>query len=126
MQLNHTIVYSTDPERSAHFLAAIFNRPAPTRFGHFQVVTLDNDVSLDYMATRKPVAPQHYAFLVSEADFDGILERIQAQGLDYWADPAQSRAGRINTHDGGRGVYFEDPDGHLLEALTVPYGGWPE
>ncbi|MCA9644173.1 MAG: VOC family protein [Polyangiaceae bacterium] len=124
MKLNHTIVHCTDQARSALFLAELFGRPAPTRFGHFHVVTLDNDVSLDYMAVKPPIAAQHYAFLVSEEDFSAIFERIQARGLEYWADPALRRSGQINTHDGGRGVYFKDPDGHLMEALTVPYGGW--
>ncbi|MEZ4373121.1 MAG: VOC family protein [Polyangiaceae bacterium] len=124
MKLNHTIVHCTDQARSSGFLAELFGRPAPTRFGHFHVVTLDNDVSLDYMEVKPPISAQHYAFLVSEEDFSAIFDRIQARGLEYWADPGLRRARQINTHDGGRGVYFKDPDGHLMEALTVPYGGW--
>jgi catechol 2,3-dioxygenase-like lactoylglutathione lyase family enzyme len=68
------------------------------------------------------IQPQHYAFLVGEEEFDQIFGRIKARGLKYWADPGQTRAGRINHHDGGRGVYFEDPSGHLLEVITRPYG----
>lgn len=86
------------------------------------VVTLGNDVSMDFMAKQGPVAMQHYAFLVSDAEFDAGFARIRDQGLPYWADPARARAGEINTHFGGRGVYFEDPDGHLLELITKPYG----
>ena len=72
------------------------------------------------------ITTQHYAFLVSESEFDAIFGRVRARGLDYWADPAQSRQGEINHHDDGRGFYFEDPDGHLLEIITRPYGsgGW--
>ena len=68
------------------------------------------------------MSPQHYAFLVSEPEFDGIHERILERGLDHWADPGRTRPGEINRNDGGRGVYFLDPDGHVLEALTRPYG----
>jgi catechol 2,3-dioxygenase-like lactoylglutathione lyase family enzyme len=68
------------------------------------------------------VAGQHYAFLITEDDFDAVLARIRAQELTYWADPARSRPQEINHHFGGRGVYFEDPDGHLLEVITRPYG----
>jgi catechol 2,3-dioxygenase-like lactoylglutathione lyase family enzyme len=69
------------------------------------------------------VVPRHYAFLVSEDEFDAIFGRIRAGGLDYWADPFQQQPGEINTHDGGRGVYWHDPDGHVLEIITRPYGG---
>jgi catechol 2,3-dioxygenase-like lactoylglutathione lyase family enzyme len=122
-QLNHTIVYSSDPTKSARFLADILARPAPVAFGPFQVIELDNGVSLDFAATAGPVQPQHYAFLVSETEFDAVFHRIREQGLQYWADPTRSRAGEINRNDGGRGVYFPDPDGHFLEVITRPYGG---
>lgn len=119
---NHTIVHCRDRKRSAAFLAEILGRPAPDRFGPFLVVELDNDVSLDFYETEGEIASQHYAFLISEADFDRIFGRLKARGLEYWADPGQKRPGEINRRDGGRGVYFEDPDGHLLEILTRPYG----
>lgn len=122
-KLNHTIVWSSDPSASARFLAAILGRPAPTRFGHFAVVALDNDVSLDFAHHEGPIQPQHYAFLIGESDFDGVFERIREQGVAHWADPMKRRAGAINRNDGGRGVYFADPDGHLLEVITRPYGG---
>jgi hypothetical protein len=70
---------------------------------------------------REP-EPQHYAFLVSDAEFDQIFGRIQERGLDYWADPYRSRYKEINHNDGGRGVYWDDPDGHALEIITRPYG----
>ena len=122
VQLNHTIVSCRDQQRSASFLTAILGLPAPYRFAHFLVVEADNNVSLDFAETTGPITPQHYAFLVGEDDFDAAFDRIQSQGLQYWADPGRARPGVINHRDGGRGVYFEDPDGHFLELLTRPYG----
>ena len=122
-QLNHTIVWCKDQATSSQFLADMLGRPAPGRFGPFHVVEMDNGVSLDFMSAERPVAMQHYAFLIGEADFDAVLGRIHERELDHWADPARKRAGEINHNDGGRGVYFPDPDGHLLEVITRPYGG---
>ena len=122
VQLNHTIVWCRDKERSAAFLADILGRPAPTRFGPFLVVDLDNGVSLDFHDRHGDIAPQHYAFLIGEDDFDAVFARIRASNRTYWADPGQSHANEINRNDGGRGFYFEDPDGHLLEVITRPYG----
>jgi catechol 2,3-dioxygenase-like lactoylglutathione lyase family enzyme len=122
-QLNHTIVWCSNQSASARFLAEMLGRPAPTRFAHFDVVQLDNGVSLDFADAPGPLTPQHYAFLISEADFDAVLGRIKDRGLDHWADPRRSRPGEINHNDGGRGVYFADPDGHYLEVITRPYGG---
>jgi catechol 2,3-dioxygenase-like lactoylglutathione lyase family enzyme len=122
VQLNHTIVYSSDRARSARFMADLLGRPAPVRFGIFEVVELDNGISLDFATSDAPIQPQHYAFLIDEAGFDAIFSRIREWGLDYWADPRQQRPGEINHNDGGRGVYFPDPDGHFLEVITRPYG----
>lgn len=122
IQLNHTIVWSSDPARSARFMAEILARAAPSRFGPFHVVELDNGVSLDFMAAKGAIQAQHYAFLISEVDFDAVLGRIQERKLDYWADPYHHRPGSINHNDGGRDVYFTDPDGHNLEVITRPYG----
>jgi catechol 2,3-dioxygenase-like lactoylglutathione lyase family enzyme len=121
-QLNHTIIWSSDQKKSAQFLAEMLGRPAPTRFGHFDVVALDNGVSLDFANAEGPIPPQHYAFLITETDFDAVFGRIKDRGLDYWADPRGSRPGEINHNDGGRGVYFRDPSGHYLEVITRPYG----
>jgi catechol 2,3-dioxygenase-like lactoylglutathione lyase family enzyme len=123
VQLNHTIVLCRNQEASSRFLAEILGRPAPKRFGPFHVVDLDNGVSLDFLGADKPIESQHFAFLISEAEFDAVFARIQALGLEYWADPRQTKPGEINRHDGGRGVYFPDPDGHFLEVITRPYGG---
>lgn len=122
VQLNHTIVSCRDQQRSAAFLAGILGLPTPARFGHFLVVEADNSVSLDFAETTAPITPQHYAFLVGEPEFDAAFGRIRGEGLQYWADPGRTRPGVVNDRDGGRGVYFEDPDGHLMEILTRPYG----
>jgi catechol 2,3-dioxygenase-like lactoylglutathione lyase family enzyme len=122
VQLNHTIVWCHDNERSAAFLTEVLGLPSATRFGPFMIVEVDNGVSLDFHTTDGEIAGQHYAFLIAEDDFDEILPRIQSRGLQFWADPSRSRPGRINQNDGGRGVYFDDPDGHLLEIITRPYG----
>ncbi|MEO5586107.1 MAG: VOC family protein [Novosphingobium sp.] len=122
VQLNHTIVWCRENRRAGRFLADMLGRPEPKTFLHFQIVELDNGVSIDFMAKDGEIAMQHYAYLVDDATFDRGLARIGALGLAYWADPARSKPSEINRHDGGRGVYFEDPDGHLLELLTTPYG----
>jgi hypothetical protein len=119
---NHTIVHARDRLKSATFLIEILGRPPPVEFGPFLVVELDNGASLDFIETDEDFAPQHYAFLIGESDFDEIFARIRERGLDYWADPRKARGGEINHYDGGRGMYFEDPDGHFLEVLTRPYG----
>ena len=121
-QLNHIIVHARDSRASAGFMAGILGLPAPARFGPFVVVQAANGVSLDFLDTGGEIAWQHYAFLVSEPEFDEIFGRIQARALPYWADPGKHRPGEINHGDGGRGVYFEDPDGNFLEILTRPYG----
>lgn len=122
VQLNHTIVRARDPAASAVFLAELLGVAAPARFGHFHCVVLDNGVTLDDMAVDGDIARQHYAFLVGEAEFDGIFGRIRERGLPWWADPAHRRPQEINRSDGGRGLYWDDPDGHRLEILTRPYG----
>ena len=123
MQLNHTIVSCKDQQRSAAFITGILGLPQATRFAHFLVVQADNGVSLDYSETSDEITAQHYAFLVGEAEFDASFARINDQGLSYWADPGRTRPDVVNTRDGGRGLYFEDPDGHLMEIITRPYGG---
>jgi catechol 2,3-dioxygenase-like lactoylglutathione lyase family enzyme len=121
-QLNHTIAWCTDKAKSAGFLADVLGLPTPRRFFHFLVVDLSNDVSIDYFETTEKVALQHFAFLVSEDEFDDAFARIKEMNVEYWADPARTKLSEINRHDGGRGVYFKDPDGHLLELITRPYG----
>jgi catechol 2,3-dioxygenase-like lactoylglutathione lyase family enzyme len=122
VQLNHTIVWCRDQQRSATFMSEVFGLPKAERFGPFLVVDMANGVSLDYHDVDGDITSQHYAFLVSEEEFDAIFARVQERELEYWADPMRSRPGEINHNDGGRGVYFPDPDNHFLEIITRPYG----
>jgi len=121
-QLNHTIVWCKDKHASSAFMAEMLGLPDPVPFAHFMVIPLENGVSMDFMEKQGAIAHQHYAFLVDDAKFDAGMARITAKGLPYWADPARTQPGEINRHWGGRGVYFEDPDGHVLELITKPYG----
>ena len=122
IEFNHTILSTHDREASAKFLAEMLGLPAPKRWGPFMVVKTDNGTNLDYMNVEGEFEAQHYAFLVGESEFDDIFKRIRERKLRYWADPGQSQEGEINRRDGGRGLYFEDPNGHLLEIITRPYG----
>ena len=126
IHFNHTILSARDSKSSANFLAEMLGLPAPRRWGPFHMVTTDNDANLDYMDTEEKVVRQHYAFLVDDAGFEQIFNRIRERNLPYWGDPGQLKPGETNDHDGGRGLYFEDPNGHLLEIITRPYGsgGW--
>ncbi|HJT95100.1 MAG TPA: VOC family protein [Mycobacterium sp.] len=121
---NHTIVAAKDKKQSATFLTELFDLPSPTLWAHFMMVDVANGVTLDYadVADGEEIHPQHYAFLVSEDEFDAIYGRIRSWDLDHWADPMCTQPGEINHNDGGRGVYFLDPVGHYLEILTRPYG----
>ena len=122
VELNHTIIKAHDKGASARFLTEILGLPESSPFGPFQVVTTANGVHLDFYEIDGEIISQHYAFLITENEFDEIFARIRERRLDYWADPYRSRPGEINRRDGGRGLYFEDPNGHLLEILTRPYG----
>ena len=122
IKLNHTIVYSHDKNASAKFLAEILGLDAPTPFGIFMEVRLDNDVTLDFVKADGEMITGHYAFLVGEKEFDEIFGRIREHGLEFWADPFNGRSGEINHNDGGRGLYFDNPDKHSLEIITKPYG----
>ena len=122
VRLNHTIVAAKDKLAAARFLTQILGLPEPIAVGPFAVVQVSNDTSLDFADEDGDVAPQHYAFLVDESEFDTMFARIRERRLPYWADPFRREPDRINTWDGGRGVYFDDPNGHLLELITRPYG----
>jgi len=123
VQLNHTIVHSADREAAAEFTSSVLGVRAPTPFGPFLVVEVDNGVSLDFIdASGEEIDPQHYAFLVSEPEFDEIMGRLAEREVTYFADPGGQQRNAINHHDGGRGAYFADPSGHWLEILTRPYG----
>ncbi len=121
VQLNHTIVWCKDKQASSAFLVDMLALKPPVPFGPMLVVELDNAVSMDYYESGDRIALQHYAFLVSEAEFDAVFARIEQRKMKYWADPGKQQPGEIYRHFGGRGVYFDDPDGHLLEVMTRPY-----
>ena len=122
VHLNHTIVHARDREASATFLADILGLAAPVEYGPFLVVEADNGVSLDYIEYDGEKLAEHYAFLVSEEEFDQIWGRIKERGIQFYADPARQVPGEISHNDGGRGLYWPDPDGHWLEIITQPYG----
>lgn len=119
IELNHTIVPVEDKEGAAAFLAEILGLDPPARFGPFMCVETANGVSLDF-DDRWGSVPGHYAFLVSEEDFDAIFARVTERAIRYWADPGHHHEGQLN--DNGRGFYFEDPAGNNLEVITRPYG----
>ena len=119
--LNHTIIHARDAVASATFLTDMLGLPAHRKLGHFVVVQV-GETSLDFLETDEEIAPRHFAFQVSEQEFDDIFARLRARGMPYWADPFHNQPGEINHWDDGRGVYFDDPDGHRLEILTKPYG----
>ena len=121
VQLNHTIVWCRDKARSTRFLREVLDLPEPVPFGQMLVVQLDNGVSLDFFDSDGPIAMQHYAFLIGEDAFDAVFARVRKMGLTYWADPGKRHAGETYAHKGGRGFYFDDPDGHFLEVMTRPY-----
>jgi catechol 2,3-dioxygenase-like lactoylglutathione lyase family enzyme len=121
-KLNHTIVAARNKEHSALFLSHMLGLPPPLKLGPFALVKVGDELTLDFMDTRDEIHAQHYAFLVSESEFDQVFGRILAAEMPYWADPHLNKPGEINHWDDGRGVYFKDPDGHLLEIITRSYG----
>ncbi|MEU7810803.1 VOC family protein [Pseudonocardia sp. NPDC049154] len=126
VELNHTIVAARDKHAAARWLADLLGLSVSPQYGPFVPVETSNGVALDYMDTDpEQITPQHYAFLVTEDEFDAIFARLQQAGVTHYADPGFARPGEINHNDGGRGTYFADPNGHAMEILTVPYGGAP-
>ncbi len=123
VELNHTIVHARNNRESAEFLAGILGLEAGAEWGPFVPVATSNGVTLDFAnAPAESITTQHYAFLISEEEFDGAFDRIRQAGITYYADPHQTQPGEINRRDGGRGLYFLDPVGHGMEILTRPYG----
>lgn len=124
VHFDHTLVAARDKHLSANFFADMFGLEVPQEEGFFVTVTLADGVTLSFaqLPPDMDFPPQHYAFLVDDDTFDGILERVQARGITYWGDPRMQMVNQINTNHGGRGLYFDDPAGHHLEALTRRYG----
>jgi catechol 2,3-dioxygenase-like lactoylglutathione lyase family enzyme len=117
--LNHTIVPSHDKEQSAQFFARIFGLKYTGPVGHFAQVRVNDELALDY-DNRDRFESHHYAFVVSDQEFDEIFDRLKSEGVAYGSGPGSSTDGTINHRRGGRGLYFSDPSGHLLEIMTVP------
>lgn len=118
--LNHTIVPARDKEAAARFFAQIFGLPFEGASGHFAPVRVNPTLTLDFDDAEGAITSQHYAFHVSDAEFDGILQRVKAAGLTIGSAPWTLDDGKLNDWNGGRGFYFRDPDGHVLELMTVP------
>ncbi|MFI8520602.1 VOC family protein [Streptomyces sp. NPDC085481] len=121
-QLNHTVVHARDKRVSAEFLAEVLGLEVGAPFGPFLPVDTGNGVTLDYYEQNDaPFTPNHYAFLVPDEEFDTMIARLDRMRVTYFADPGHTEAGRINHLFGGRGAYFDDPDGHNMEIITRPY-----
>jgi len=125
VELNHTIVHASDPVASTRFMSEVLGLPKAQPVGPFLAIRTANGVGLDYIRGEAPIWKEHYAFQVSESEFEEIFDRVKARGLTWWADPQKARPGECNTRFGGRGFYFDDPDGHFLEVFWVPSGGKP-
>lgn len=113
-----------DHRESADFLAEFLDLEPPIVWGPFMQVETGNGVGVDFV-TADEVHSMHLAFLVTEAEFDVMYDKITSRGMDHWADPHRSTPGEFNTEDGGRGVYFLDPGGNFFEIITRPYGSGP-
>ena len=126
IEFNHPLVHAKDTWAAAREVAGVLGLAEPTSYGPFAVIQFDNGATLDFIEDTAEIKAQHYAFLVGEDDFDAIWARIKAQDRQFWADPHKRAAGEINHEDGGRGLYWEGPDGHWLEIITRPYGSGSE
>ena len=122
VELNHTIVHVRDRWAASRDVGRVLGLSEATAYGPFAELKLDNGVSLDFMDTSEEIHAQHYAFLVDEDAFDEVLGRLRAEGRAWWADPHRRQPEEVNHADGGRGLYWEGPDGHWLEIITRPYG----
>ena len=120
--LDHTIVPAKDKVASAEFFADIFGLTVKPGEGYFAQVQINDSLTFDFADQPEPRS-HHYAFHISEAEFEEIFGRVKAKGLHYGSAPYNHTDGQIYTRRGGRGFYFEDPNGHLLEVMTVPETG---
>jgi catechol 2,3-dioxygenase-like lactoylglutathione lyase family enzyme len=130
IRLDHTIVPAKDKVAAAEFFAEIFGLTVKPGQGHFAQVQVNESLTLDFADEPEPWGgpgfdprigqSHHYAFHISEAEFEAIFDRLKAKRLPYGSGPYNHTDGQIYTRRGGRGFYFEDPNGHLLEVMTVP------
>ena len=125
IRLDHTIVPAKDKVASAKFFAEIFGLTVTTN-GHFAKVQINESLTFDFVDDPEPRSGpgrHHYAFHITDTEFDAIFSRVKAKGIPYGSGPFSHTDGKINKRRGGRGFYFEDPNGHLLEVMTVPETG---
>jgi catechol 2,3-dioxygenase-like lactoylglutathione lyase family enzyme len=122
IEFNHTLVHAKDIWVAAREVGHVLGLPEPSAYGPFAVLQFDNGATLDFIEDLGEITAQHYAFLVGEDDFDVIWGRLKTDGRQWWADPHKRRPAEINHEDGGRGLYWQGPDGHWLEIITRPYG----
>ena len=118
--LNHTIVWTRDKERAARFFAEIFGLRFEGSGGHFAPVRVNDTLTLDFADAKGTIASQHYAFHVSDAEFDAILQRVKDAGLAFGSGPWSLEDGKLNDWTSGRGFYYKDHDGHVIELMTMP------
>lgn len=123
VRFDHTIIPARDKQRSARFFTWVFGLPEPAEAGFFLEVRLSDGRIFEFAEPPVEFPGQHFAFLVDDETFDAVMGRLRSEGVEYWADPQMRRPGEINTNHGGRGVYFDDPDGHHFEAITTRYDG---
>jgi catechol 2,3-dioxygenase-like lactoylglutathione lyase family enzyme len=123
VRIDHMNVPAHDARASAEFFAEVFGLPAPEAVGHFHQVRLSDGRILDFAEPGTDVAGIHLAFLVDDPTFDRVVGLLREWKVEHWADPQHRRPGEVNSDHGGRGVYFLDPSGHYLEALTARYDG---
>jgi catechol 2,3-dioxygenase-like lactoylglutathione lyase family enzyme len=118
--LNHTIVSAHDKDAAARFFAQIFGLRFEGLDGHFAPVRVNDTLTLDFADAKRTIASQHYAFQVSDAEFDAILQRVKDAGLAFGSGPRSLEDGKLNDWNGGRGFYYKDHDGHVIELMTKP------
>ena len=118
--LNHTIVWARDKNAAARLFAEIFGLRVESSGGHFAPVRVNNTLTLDFADATGTSAGQHYAFHVSDSEFDAILERVKDGGLPFGSGPRSLEDGKLNAWNGGRGFYYKDHDGHVIELMTAP------
>ena len=116
--LDHTIVPAKDKLVSAKFFAEIFGLTVKPGEGHFTQVRVNDSLTFDFADEPEPQS-HHYAFHISEAEFEAIFSRVKAKNFPYGSAPYNHTDGQIYSRRGGRGFYFKDPNGHLLEVMTV-------
>jgi catechol 2,3-dioxygenase-like lactoylglutathione lyase family enzyme len=118
--LDHTIVPARDKAAAARLFAQLFGLSCEDRDGFFAPVKVNDALTFLFSDEDSTFESHHYAFHVSDAEFDAIFRRVQEAGLVYGSAPWSAEDGRLNDWGGGRGVYFKTPDGHLIELMTVP------